>query len=173
MTTTQQSTIVTIPERLDFSATAPSFSAAMNRLDAAATHELDRVSFPAGLRELVRLRASQLNGCAYCVDLHTTAAVAAGEAIQRIAAVAVWNESTFFSARERAALAFTESVTLAAQTRVPVSDYEAVAEHWSPDEIGALLSLVVTINAWNAVGVATRTWEPVLDTEVRAASRRE
>jgi AhpD family alkylhydroperoxidase len=161
--TTSQSTIVTIPERLDFSSVAARFSSAMNRLDSAATQELDRVGFPAGLRELVRLRASQLNGCAYCVDLHTNAAVAAGELIQRIAAVAVWNESTFFSGRERAALAFTESVTLAAQTRVPASDFEAVTEHWSPDEVGALLSLIVTINAWNAIGVATRTWEPVLD----------
>ena len=161
--TTSQSTTVTIPERLDFSSVAPQFSSAMNRLDSTAMNELDRVGFPAGLRELVRLRASQLNGCAYCVDLHTTAAVATGESIQRIAAVAVWNESTFFSARERAALAFTESVTLVAETRVPACDYEAVAQHWSPDEVGALLSLIVTINAWNAIGVATRTWEPVLD----------
>ncbi|MFC7593698.1 carboxymuconolactone decarboxylase family protein [Terrabacter sp. GCM10028922] len=161
--TTSESTTVTIRERLDFSSATPQFSSAMNRLDSAATHELDRVGFPAGLRELVRLRASQLNGCAYCVDLHTTAAVVAGENVQRIAAVAVWNESTFFSARERAALAFAESVTLAAQTRVPAADYDAVAEHWSPDEVGALLSLIVTINAWNAIGVATRAWEPLLD----------
>jgi AhpD family alkylhydroperoxidase len=82
--TTSESTTVTIQERLDFSSAAPQFSSAMNRLDSAATHELDRVGFPAGLRELVRLRASQLNGCAYCVDLHTTAAVAAGENVQRI-----------------------------------------------------------------------------------------
>ncbi len=165
---TQQSTIVTIPERLDFSAAAPKFSTAMNRLDAAAIYELDSVAFPAGLRELVRLRASQINGCAYCVDLHTNGALAAGEPVQRIAAVAVWNESTFFSARERAALAVTESVSLAAQTHVPVADYEAVAVYWSADEVGALLSLIVTINAWNAIGVATRTWEPVLDAEVGA-----
>jgi AhpD family alkylhydroperoxidase len=161
--TSHTPTSVIIPERLDFSTVAPRFSAALNRLDAAATGELDRVGVPAGLRELVRLRASQLNGCAYCVDLHSSAAAAAGEPSQRVAAVAVWAESTFFSPRERAALAFAECVTLAAQTRVPASAYDAVAQHWSPEEVGALLSLVVTINAWNAVGVATRTWEPVLD----------
>ena len=154
---------VSIPERLDFATAAPQFTAAMNRLDGAATAELDRVGFPAGLRELVRLRASQLNGCAYCVDLHTSAAISAGEPVQRVAAVAVWEESPFFTERERAALAFTECVTLAAQTRVPASAYDAAARHWSPDEVSALLSLVVTINAWNAIGVATRTWEPVLD----------
>lgn len=163
-------TNVTIPTRLDVAAVAPTFSSALNSLDSATTQELDHVGFPLGLRELVRLRASQLNGCAYCVDLHTNAAIAAGESIQRVAAVAVWHEAAFFTARERAALAFTESVTLAAQTRVPASDYEAVAEHWSPTEVGALLALIVTINAWNAVGVATRAWEPVLDSGVLTSS---
>jgi alkylhydroperoxidase family enzyme len=77
--------------------------------------------------------------------------------------VAVWREAPFFTERERAALAFTESVTLVATTRVPTEDYDAVAAHWSPDEVGALLSLVVAINAWNAIAVSTRAWEPVLD----------
>ena len=69
-------------------------------------------------------------------------------------------ETPFFSARERAALAFTESVTLVAETHVPAADYDAVAEHFSPDEIGALVSLIVTINAWNALSVSTRAWVP-------------
>lgn len=151
-----------IPARLDFDAAAPAFSKALSHLDNTATRELDRVGFPAGLRDLVRLRASQLNGCAYCVDGHTRDALAAGEPIGRVAAVAVWQESSFFSSKERAALAFTESVTLAPTSRVPDAAYEAVAAEWSPDEIGALLSLIVTINAWNLIGVATRTWAPTL-----------
>jgi AhpD family alkylhydroperoxidase len=161
--TTTQTDLHTIAERLDFDAAVPAFSKAMNHLDNSATRELDRVGFPAGLRELVRLRASQLNGCAYCVDTHGRDALSAGEPMGRVAAVAVWRESSCFTDRERAALAFTESVTLVASTRVPDADYADVAEHWSPDEVGALLSLIVTINAWNAISVATRTWEPTLD----------
>lgn len=155
-------TLHPIPTRLDIDATAPAFSKAMSHLDTSATRELDRVGFPAGLRELVRLRASQLNGCAYCVDLHATDASTAGEPAQRLNAVAVWDESPFFTERERAALRFTEVVTRVAETRVPPEEYDAVAAHWSPDEVAALLALIVTINAWNAIGVATRAWEPVL-----------
>jgi AhpD family alkylhydroperoxidase len=151
-----------IPSRLDVDAAVPAFSRAMSRLDGSATQELDRVGFPAGLRELVRLRASQLNGCAYCVDTHSADAVSAGESAQRVNAVAVWNESPFFTERERAALRFTEVVTRVAETRVPAEEYDAVAAHWSADEVGALLALIVTINAWNAIAVATRAWEPAL-----------
>ena len=125
--------------------------------------ELDRAEIDAGLRELVRIRASQLNGCAYCVNTHTKDARAAGESEQRVHALAIWRESPFFTARERAAFAFTEAVTLVAQTHVPAEAYDAVAEHYSPDEIGALLALIVTINAWNALAVASRAWEPSLD----------
>ena len=131
-------------------------SLAMNALDSAvADTPLDPK-----LRELVRLRASQINGCAYCVDAHSRDARAAGESEQRVAAVAVWSEAPFFTARERAAFAFTESVTLVADTHVPVEAYEAVAKHYTPDEIGALLALIVTINAWNALSVASRAWAP-------------
>ena len=110
----------------------------------------------------MRLRASQINGCAYCVDMHATDAAEAGESAQRITAVSIWNESPFFTERERAALRFTEVVTRVADTRVPQEEYDAVAAHWSVDEVGALLALIVTINAWNAISVATRAWEPVL-----------
>ena len=155
MTTTQ-----TIPVRLDVDAHAKRFSAAMAHLDNAATKELDAAGIDPRLRELVRVRASQLNGCAYCVDMHTKDARAAGESEQRLYALAAWRETPFFDERERAALAFTESVTLVASTHVPAEDYDAVAAEFSPDEVAALLSLIVTINAWNAIGVATRAWEP-------------
>jgi AhpD family alkylhydroperoxidase len=160
--TTAQETRHQIPVRLDIEAAAPNFSKAMRRLDGSATQELDRVGFPAGLRDLLRLRASQINGCAYCVDMHSTDAAAAGEPAQRIHAVAVWEESPFFTDAERAALRFTEAVTLVAANHVPQEEYDAVAAHWSPDEVGALVSLVVAINAWNAISVATRAWEPAL-----------
>jgi len=164
MTTETMSTetLPRIPARLDVDVAVPAFSRAMSRLDGSATQELDRVGFPQGLRDLVRLRASQINGCAYCVDTHSGDASAAGESAQRVNAVAVWNESPFFTERERAALRFTEVVTRVADTRVPREEYDAVAAHWSPDEVGALLALIVAINAWNTIAVATRAWEPVL-----------
>jgi len=151
-----------VPTRLDIDAAAPALSKAMAYLDTAATKELDRAGIPAGLRDLIRLRASQLNGCAYCVDMHSKDAAENGETQQRIHAVAVWAESPFFTEKERAAFAFTESVTRLTETHVPTADYDAVAAHWSPDEVGALLSLIVAINGWNMLAVATRAWEPEL-----------
>jgi AhpD family alkylhydroperoxidase len=147
-----------IPVRLDFDGHAPSFSAAMTRLDGAATKELDRVGFDARLRELVRLRASQLNGCAYCVNMHSADARAAGETDQRLALLAVWRETALFDAREQAGLALAESITRVSETHVPETVWEEASAHFSPDELGALVSLIVTINAWNAIGVATRAW---------------
>ncbi len=158
MTATQTST--QIPVRLDFDAHAAGFSRAMAHLDRAATKELDKVDFDPRLRELVRIRASQLNGCAYCIDMHTKDARAVGETEQRIYALPAWCETPFFTSRERAALAFTEAVTLVAGTHVPDEAYQEVAAEFSQDEVAALVSLIVTINAWNAIGVSTRAWEP-------------
>jgi AhpD family alkylhydroperoxidase len=154
MTTTE-----TIPVRLDFDTHAATFAKAMGHLDNAATRELDKADIDVRLRELIRIRASQLNGCAYCVDMHTKDARAVGETEQRIYGLPVWQEMPLFTARERAALAFTESVTRAADTHVPQADFDALAARFSPTEIAALVSLIVTINAWNAIGVSTRTWQ--------------
>jgi len=150
----------TITARLDIDATIPGFSRAMGALDRAATKELDAAGIEPALRELVRIRASQLNGCAYCVDMHTKDARAIGETEQRIYALPVWRETPFFTSRERAALAFTESVTLLASTHVPDADFAAVAAEFSPAETSALVALLVAINAWNTIGVSTRAWEP-------------
>ena len=157
MTTTETEQI---PVRLDFDAAAPAFSRALSHLDNAATKQLDAVDFDHRLRELIRIRASQLNGCAYCIDMHTKDARAAGETEQRIYALPAWRETPYYTTRERAALAFTESVTLLAQTRVPTAAYNEVAAVYTPDEIAALVSLITVINAWNTVGVSTRTWVP-------------
>src|SRR2546423_3556428 len=119
---------------------------------------------PGGVRppaaRAVRIRASQLNGCAYCIDMHTKDARAVGETEQRIYALPAWRETPFFTGRERAALAFTEAVTLMAGDHVPDAAYDAVAGEFSPDEGAALVGLIVVINAWNAIGVSTRTWVP-------------
>ncbi|HLI42545.1 MAG TPA: carboxymuconolactone decarboxylase family protein [Streptosporangiaceae bacterium] len=158
MTITNETT--QIPARLDFDALAPEFSRAMARLDHAATKELDRAGIDPKLRELVRLRASQLNGCAYCIDMHSKDARAIGETEQRLYGLAAWRETPYFTARERAALAFTEAVTRLADTHVPEQAYREVAAEFSPQQVAALVSLIVAINAWNAIGVSTRTWIP-------------
>jgi AhpD family alkylhydroperoxidase len=159
-TSTPPASTVEIPIRLDFDSHAADFSRAMGHLDRAATKELDKVDFDPRLRELVRIRASQINGCAYCIDMHTKDARAIGVTEQRIYGLPAWEETPYFTRRERAALAFTEAVTLLAGDHVPASDYEAVAAEFSGDEVAALLSLIVTINAWNAIGVAARPWTP-------------
>jgi AhpD family alkylhydroperoxidase len=146
--------------RLAFDRHGAEFLRGMSRLARAATKQLDDVDADPLLRELMRIRASQLNGCAYCIDMHTKDARAIGESEQRIYALSAWRETPFFTDRERAALAFTESITLLARDHVPVADYERVAEHFSADEIAALISLIVTINAWNALAVTTRAWLP-------------
>src|SRR5436190_10319914 len=141
MTTTDTTTDV--PVRLDFEQHAAAYYKAMSHLDNAATKELDRVGFDRRLRELLRIRASQLNGCAYCIDMHTKDARAIGETEQRIYALPAWRETPFFTERERAALAFTEQVTRLADTHVPDGAYQKVAAEFSPDEVGALVSLLV------------------------------
>jgi AhpD family alkylhydroperoxidase len=154
MTTTEST--VQIPVRLDFEAHAAGFARALSHLDRAATKELDRVEFDPKLRELVRIRASQLNGCAYCVDMHTKDARAIGETEQRLYAVSVWRETPFFSERERAALALTEAMTLLPAGGVPDDVYAAAAEHFDEDELGQLMFAIIVINAWNRVGVGTK-----------------
>ena len=149
-----------VPIRLDFESHAAGYTRAMGHLDQAATRELDRAGVDARLRELIRIRASQLNGCGYCIDMHTKDARAVGETEQRLYALPAWRETPFFTDRERAALAFTESVTLLAAGHVPAADYDAVAAEFNPDEVAALVSLIVTINAWNAISVSTRSWVP-------------
>ncbi len=148
------------PARLDFDRQAAVFSRAMTHLDRAATRQLDQAGLDHQLRELVRIRASQLNGCAYCIDMHTKDARAAGESEQRLYALPAWREAPYFTSRERAALGFTEAVTRLADTHVPDEAYAQAAAEFTDAEMAALVSLIVTINAWNAIGVATRTWLP-------------
>jgi len=153
-------TLTEIAPRLDVEGLAPIVYKAVVHLDQAVTRQLDAADVDHKLRELVRIRASQLNGCAYCVDMHTKDARAVGETEQRIYALPAWRETPFFTARERAALAFTEVVTRLSETHVPLEAYNEVAAEFSPEEVAALLGLITAINAWNALSVATRAWTP-------------
>jgi len=116
------------------------------------------------LLELVKLRASQINGCAYCIDMHTKDARAAGESEQRLYLLSAWRESPQYSDRERAALQWTESVTLLSQTHVPDEDYEQARAHFSEEELVNLSMAIVAINGWNRLCVGFRalpgTYQP-------------
>ncbi len=109
------------------------------------------------LRELVKLRSSQINGCAFCVDMHTKDALAIGEDQQRLTMVAVWREAPEFTPRERAALAWTESLTLISQTGAPADDYEWMASQFDPAEQVALTLAIIAINGWNRFAIGFRT----------------
>lgn len=108
------------------------------------------------LLELVKIRASQLNGCAFCLDMHTLDARAAGETEQRLHLLAAWREAPFYSDRERAALAWTEAVTLVSETRVPDDVFQEARRHFGEEELVNLTWAVVTINGWNRVAIAFR-----------------
>jgi AhpD family alkylhydroperoxidase len=108
------------------------------------------------LLDLIKLRASQINGCAFCIDLHTSDARKAGESERRLATVSAWRETPFFTERERAALAWTESLTNIAQTHAPDADYELLAAQFSPKEMADLTLAIVTINAWNRFAIGFR-----------------
>ena len=112
------------------------------------------------LHDLVRLRASQLNGCAWCVDQHSRDAQDGGEEPRRVHSLSVWRETPFFDARERAALALTEAMTLLPANGVPDDVYEDAARELSQEELGNLMGAIIAINAWNRVGVATGMQPP-------------
>ncbi len=144
-------TITESTQRMDLKALAPRFYKAMLALDAAAGEGLE-----AGLQELVRVRASQLNGCVYCIDMHSTDARAGGETEQRLYALPAWQEAPYFSERERAALELTDAMTLLSQTHVPDATYERAAKEFPDAELASLIGLILTINAWNRIGVTTQ-----------------
>ncbi len=108
------------------------------------------------LLELVKIRASQINGCAYCIDMHTKDARALGETEQRIYALDAWRETPFFSDRERAALEWTEAVTRVADTQVPDAVFESVRQHFPEPDLIALTLAVVAINGWNRLAISFR-----------------
>ena len=112
------------------------------------------------LIELVKTRASQINGCAFCVHMHTRDARAAGESEERLYLLSAWRESPLYSARERAALAWTESLTLVAQTHAPDADYEAARGGGGEEELVKLTLLIGAINVWNRIAIGFRSIHP-------------
>lgn len=139
-------------QRIDFYQASPEAIKALIALEASVI----KLGLEAPLLELVKLRASQINGCAYCVDLHTSDARKKGETERRLHAVSVWRETPFFTARERAALAWTEAVTEIAKTHAPDEDYNALREHFSEREMVALTMAINTINCWNRLSISFR-----------------
>ena len=109
------------------------------------------------LLDLVRMRASQINGCSYCLDMHSKDARAHGETEQRLYGLDAWREAPYYSERERAALEWTEALTLVSETRVPDDVYERVRAQFSEDELAHLSLAVVSINGWNRLNIAART----------------
>lgn len=141
------------PRRLNHGKVLPEAIRAMSGLEKV----VDESTLEPFLRELVKIRASQLNGCAYCLDMHFKDAVAMGEDPERLNMVAVWREAPCFTPRERAALAWTESLTLISQTGAPPADYEWMASLFDETEQVALSLAIIAINGWNRMNVAFRT----------------
>ncbi len=147
-------------QRLDYAKIAPDGTATLLQLERYVRHS----GLEPLLLELVRLRASEINGCAFCVDMHTKDARLEGESEQRLYAVAVWPEAPFFSDRERAALAWTEAVTLVSATGVADDVYQLARRQFSEKELVDLTMAIIAINGWNRLAVSFRavagTYQP-------------
>ncbi|MET9954548.1 carboxymuconolactone decarboxylase family protein [Streptomyces sp. NPDC006339] len=140
------------PPRLAFAEKHPEFYKAMVGLEIAASKHVDPT-----LYELIKLRASQLNNCAFCLDMHTKDALAGGETVQRIVQLSAWRESRhFYTERELAALALTEAITVLTDGFVPDEVYEEAARHFDETELAHVIGAVTVINAWNRIAVTSR-----------------
>ena len=151
--------------RVDYNRLAPEGVRAVGVVD----EYVRRSELEPALVELVKVRASLINGCAYCVDIHTKDARAKGETEQRLFAVPVWRETRFFSARERAALAWTEAVTEIGRSGVSDALYDEARAHFTDKELVDLTIAVMAINSWNRLAVTFRpavgSYKPTLDTQ--------
>ncbi|MBL8096992.1 MAG: carboxymuconolactone decarboxylase family protein [Anaerolineales bacterium] len=153
--------------RLDYGKALPEGLRAVNALD----HYATNCGLEAPLRELIRLRASQINGCPYCIDMHTKDARTGGESEQRLYNLAIWHETPYYTERERAALALTEAVTLIATERVSDEVYAEAKRHFSDDELVKLLINISMINVWNRFAITFRD-EPGSYEPQHAATKR-
>ncbi|MCX4747464.1 carboxymuconolactone decarboxylase family protein [Kitasatospora sp. NBC_01287] len=150
-TTEQQPTVPAPAQRVAFLKVAEDVYQAMVQATKAA-----QAGFDPALAELVKIRASMINGCAFCIDMHVTEARRAGEAEHRIHALSAWRETPYYTARERAGLALAESVTLLTEGHVPDAVHQEAARHFDENELARLISITATINAWNRIAVASR-----------------
>ncbi|MBK3466254.1 MULTISPECIES: carboxymuconolactone decarboxylase family protein [Pseudomonas] len=138
--------------RLDYYNASPKAMKAMIAMEALTGN----LSIEQPLLQLIRIRASQLNGCAFCTDMHSVDARRAGESDRRLYAIAVWRDSDFFNPRERAALAWAEAVTLLSESHVPDDVYQLAREQFNEGELVDLTVAVTTINSWNRLAVSFR-----------------
>jgi AhpD family alkylhydroperoxidase len=140
-------------ERIDYYKLNPGAMQAMLGLE----KYLKKSTLEPSIGELIKMRVSQINGCAYCIDMHSKDARAAGETEQRLYALSAWRETPFYSERERAALAWAESLTLIADNHVPDELFEETRRHFSEQELVDLTLAVVTINGWNRLAISFRS----------------
>ncbi len=140
-------------QRLNYSKAAPEGIEILRKLES----YIKKAGLEPDLVELVKLRASQINGCAYCIDMHTKDARSRGESEQRLYGVSTWREAPFYSERERAALAWAESVTLVSEDQVPDKIYNLAKKHFTEKELADLTLAVIAINAWNRLAISFRT----------------
>ena len=156
--------------RIDLMHVSPGIMQALLGLE----RQVRQAGFDHKLLNLVRMRASRINGCAYCLDMHSKDARAIGETEQRLYGLDAWREAPYYSARERAALEWTEALTLVSETHVADDVYERVREQFSEDELAHLSLAVVSINGWNRLNIAARTvpgdYVPGMFTKVHSAS---
>ncbi len=136
---------------------APELMKALGALEEQVQHS----GLEPSLIDLVKTRASQINGCSFCIHMHTRDARARGESEERLYLLDAWRESPLYTDRERAALAWTEAVTLVSQTHVPDAVYDEVRKHFAEDELVKLTMVVATINAWNRIAISFRSVHPV------------
>ena len=139
--------------RMEFWKIAPEPYKAMANLESV----LSKGSIDAALRHMVKLRASQMNGCAYCIDMHWKDARAAGESEQRLYGLDAWRESSYYTDKERAALEWTEALTNISEGHAPDHVYDLVRSHFSEKELAELTWLIAAINAWNRVAISMRS----------------
>ena len=139
-------------QRIDYARVAPEALKAQYAMES----YVRRSSIDHALLHLVKLRASYMNGCAYCVDMHTQDARAAGETEQRLYALSAWRETPFYTERERAALAWTEALTLVHQDHAPDDVYDQVRKHFTEEESVILTMAIVAINGWNRLSIGFR-----------------
>jgi AhpD family alkylhydroperoxidase len=140
------------PERISVNDVAPSLYHAYIHLENAVQKAVDPT-----LYELIKTRASQINGCAFCVDMHTKDARAKGETEQRLYMLSAWEEAPVYTEKERAALALTEAVTLVADTHVPQDVWDEAATVFTEEELAGVLMAIVAINGWNRIAISSRT----------------
>lgn len=142
--------------RINLGKSAPALYQAVVELDRLAAEALNQAGIAEGFSHLLRLRASQINQCAFCVRLHARDALASGESSDRLAVLPAWRETEYFSAKERAALELVEAITLISDGQVPDAVYEQARESLSQEELSAIEWIAIVINTWNRIAISSR-----------------